>query len=147
MKAEKETLKQKLEIIEENKTYLESQKTEKIDPENFEKLQAVKHSLFEITEASIDIASHIIAAEGFQKPDEYAEMFSILSKNNVITEELSSKLKELARFRNLLVHRYGELEEEKLKQIINKDLKDVSDFATEIYRYMENEEEREDERP
>ncbi|MFB6115372.1 MAG: DUF86 domain-containing protein [Candidatus Nanohalobium sp.] len=137
MKAEKETLKQKMQVIDENLRYLENQNPANLSESDFEKLQAVKHSLFEITEACIDISSHIIAAEGFEKPEEYAGMFPVLSKNKIITEELASKLEEMARFRNLLVHRYGEIESEKLEEFIREELEDVKQFTSSIYKYME----------
>lgn len=137
MKAEKETLKQKMQVIDENLRYLEDQNSTDFTESEFEKLQAVKHSLFEIAEACIDISSHIIAAEGFEKPEDYSGMFLVLSKNELITSELASNLEDMARFRNLLVHRYGELEPKKLQEFIQEDLQDVKKFTSAIYKYME----------
>lgn len=137
MKAEKETLKQKMQVIDENLRYLEDQNSTDFTESEFEKLQAVKHSLFEIAEACIDISSHIIAAEGFEKPEDYSGMFPVLSKNELITSELASNLEDMARFRNLLVHRYGELEPKKLQEFIQEDLQDVKKFTSAIYKYME----------
>lgn len=136
MKAEKETLKQKLQIIDENINYLENNKPE-ISGDDYGELQAVKHCLFEIAEASIDMASHIVAAEGFEKPESYAEMFPVLSKNDILDDELAEKLSEMARFRNLLVHRYGDIDEQKLENFIKQDLKDVKKFSQSIYTYIE----------
>jgi len=50
---------------------------------NYKDIQAVKYSLFEMIEASIDIASHIISIKGFERAESYAEMFEILGKKNI----------------------------------------------------------------
>lgn len=138
MKPNTETLKQKMEIIDKNFSYLQDKKGF-FDPEeaDFEELQAVKHSMFEIAEACIDIASHIIAAEGFERPSEYPEAFSVLEKEGIIGKELSGKLKDMARFRNFIAHRYDKVENQRLKQILEKDLQDVKGFTASIYEYMD----------
>jgi len=138
MKANADTLNQKMEIIDENLSYLKDKK-ESFDPEeaDFEELQAVKHSMFEIAEACIDIASHIIAAEGFERPSEYPEVFSVLEKEDIIDKELSGNLKDMARFRNFIAHRYDKIENQRLKQILEEDLEDVNSFTSSVYRYMD----------
>ncbi len=104
---------------------------------SFEEIQAVKHSLLEVTEAFIDIASHIIATEGFERPSSYAEMFSTLAKYSVIPADLSTRMAEMAKFRNFLVHRYNRVDEERLMEIRAEDLHDVREFVEKIYEYFE----------
>jgi len=52
-------------------------------------------------------------------------MFLVLGKNNVISKELAEKLAKMARFRNFLIHRYGDVNAEYLLKIINEDLQDI----------------------
>jgi uncharacterized protein YutE (UPF0331/DUF86 family) len=136
MKANTETLKQKLQIISENKEYLEKQE---FDPANagFGDLQAVKHCMFEIAEASIDIASHIIASEGFRQPDDYSGVFLVLAENGIIEENLAENLADMARFRNFLVHRYGEIEDSRLEEFLSNDLDDIEELSRAVYEYMD----------
>ncbi len=138
MKADEETIRQRMEIIAENKEYIESVR-ESFDPEkaDFESLQAVKHCLFEIAEACIDISSHIIASEGFERPDDYSGLFPVLAENEILDEELAQRLAEMARFRNFLIHRYGEVEGQRLKRFMEDDLEDVSVFTEQVYDYLE----------
>lgn len=136
MKADEELLKQKLEIIVENLEYLTSSD---FNPENagFEEKQAVKHCLLELAEASIDISSHIIASEGLDRPEDYAGLFQELGNEGFLNESLADKMSEMARFRNFLVHRYGDVDEKRLEAFIEEDLGDVRSFSESIYDYLD----------
>lgn len=138
MNADETTVRSKLELVDRNKRYLEGI-NESFDPHDadYTLLQAVKHSLFEIAEACIDIASHIVAAEGFDRPPDYAGLFPVLADNGVLNDALAERLADMARFRNVLVHQYGELEVERLQTFIEDDLNDVALFAQAIYEYLE----------
>ncbi|MFQ6077065.1 MAG: DUF86 domain-containing protein [Candidatus Bathyarchaeia archaeon] len=48
--------------------------------------------------------------EDVRRAEEYSEMFKVLEEEGVIGKELATKLEDMARFRNLLVHRYGEVD-------------------------------------
>ncbi len=61
-------------------------------------------------ESCLDVANHIIAAERFRAPQDYADSFKVLHENHVVPAELSQKLRQMAKFRNRLVHLYGEID-------------------------------------
>lgn len=136
MSLDEETLKAKAEIIDQNINYLYEKEFEPEDSD-FEEIQAVKHSLFEITESCIDIASHIIAVEGLKRPDSYKGYFQVLKQNEIISDSVKENMQDMAGFRNFLVHRYGDVENQKLRKIMKEDLDDVKQFLKEIYSYME----------
>ena len=131
---DKDLIEAKIDIIETNLKFLEEFKNKK--PEDLEKsykdLQAIKFSLFEICEACIDIANHIISAKGLERAEAYSRMFEVLAKNKIITQELGEELAKMAKFRNLLVHRYAEIKTEKLIEIINSSLTDVTEFVKSV---------------
>ncbi|MEM5778448.1 MAG: DUF86 domain-containing protein [Candidatus Aenigmatarchaeota archaeon] len=131
---DKDLIEAKFDIIEENLKFLEGYKEKKL--KEYRDIQAVKYSLFEITEACIDIANHIIAASGFERVEEYSKMFTILKKNKIISESLEKKLMEMAKFRNFLVHRYAEVKVEYLEKIIRENLIDIKMFIKEIKNYI-----------
>ena len=137
---DRDLIEAKFDIIERNlhfiRSYYEGKTAEEIE-EDYRDYQALKFSLFEIVEACIDIANHIIAAERFERAEEYSQMFIVLAKNNVISEKLAEKLSNMARFRNLLVHRYGEIEAERLMEIVKEDLNDVVEFVKEVKEFIE----------
>lgn len=124
----------KLDIIDRNLTFLDEFKDS--DPNRFVKsyciVQAAKHSLLEIIEACIDIANYIISAKGFRRAEKYSEMFEVLKEEKIIGEKLAARLGEMARFRNLLVHRYGEIDNKRVLEIIKHNLGDIEEFERKI---------------
>lgn len=79
-------------------------------------------------ECCLDIANHIIAAEGFRAPRDYADSFKVLEENAVLDEDLGMKLRQMAKFRNRLVHLYGEIDDAYVYAFIKQDLQDILDF-------------------
>ncbi len=136
---DRELVESKIDVIMKNLEYLDEIKNMDVEDflGSFEKKQAAKHSLQEVIEASLDIANHLISSEGWSRAETYAEMFERLCDNQVIDKSLRDKLADMARFRNLLVHRYGAIDEKRLFVIIMENLEDVHRFIEEIYKYME----------
>ena len=136
----KDLIQNKIDIIEKNLNFLIEYKD--INKENFlnnyKDVQAVKYSLFEIIESCIDIASHIISVKGFERAESYADMFEILKKNNIIESELSSKLSDMAKFRNILVHSYAKVDNSKVLTFVKEELIDVENFIKELLEITKN---------
>ena len=91
---------------------------------------SAKYYLQVSIECCLDIANHIIAAEGFRAPKDYADSFKVLEEQGLLDKDLGVKLRQMAKFRNRLVHLYGEIDDEYLYNFIGKDLKDISDFKS-----------------
>ncbi len=138
MELDKELIQLRIDIIERN-----LEEIKKIVDEGYEKFKgsfrdelASKHALLESIEACIDITNHIIVTKGFRRPMDYKDVFVILEENRILDRNLSEKLQEMAKFRNLLVHRYAEIEKEKLFKIMKINVDDIRDFIGRILRYM-----------
>lgn len=99
-------------------------------------IQAAKHSLQECIEACLDIGNHIIAEKGFRRADDYKDIYKVLEEEGVIEPELSSKLQEMAQFRNLLVHRYGEIDTRRVFVIMSEDMGDIREFVKRVLGYI-----------
>ena len=138
MSLEREIIEGKFDIIDRNLRFLEEIKTLSQDQfvESYKDAQAAKYSLLEIMEACIDIANYIISVKGFRRAEEYGEMFKVLKEEGVIGKELAIKLEDMARFRNLLVHRYGEVDNRRVLEIIKHNLKDIEEFEKEIEKFI-----------
>ncbi|MEA3342737.1 MAG: DUF86 domain-containing protein [archaeon] len=138
---DKDLVEAKFDIIERNLKFLKE--FENMDESsfmrNFRDIQASKYSLLEITEACIDIANHIIASEGYRRAETYSDMFDILLEERVINKKPADRLTEMAGFRNLLVHRYGEIDDKHVLEIIQKDMKDVKMFMKGVSKFLEDE--------
>lgn len=69
-------------------------------------------------ECLLDIGNHIIADRGYEKPESYADIFSILHQHLVIQYQLYKNLEGMAAFRNVLVHDYMRLDRARVYQTI-----------------------------
>ena len=138
MQIDKNLIQGKIDIIEKNLDFLrEYNNINALEfLNNYKDIQAAKYSLFEIIEACIDIAAHIISAKGFERPESYAEMFEILGKKNILESNLSKNLSDMAKFRNFLVHSYAKVDNSKVLEFIKEDLIDVESFIKKILEIL-----------
>jgi uncharacterized protein YutE (UPF0331/DUF86 family) len=93
---------------------------------------SAKYYLQVSVECCLDVANHIIAAEGFRAPKDYADSFKVLEEQKVYDEKLGTKLRQMAKFRNRLVHLYGEIDDAYVYEFVKKDLQDILDFKSVI---------------
>ena len=145
MQIDKNLIQGKIDIIEKNMDFLREYKDMNAQEflNNYKDIQAAKYSLFEIIEACIDIASHIISAKGFERPESYAEMFEILGKKNILESELSKYLSDMAKFRNILVHSYAKVDNSKVLAFVKEELVDVENFIKILLELINNQEQEE----
>lgn len=83
-------------------------------------------------EAALNICYHVAASEEGRVPEDYADCFEILAEAGYIEEDLARRLSNMARFRNKLVHLYGEIDYGQVYDIICNDLKDLEEFSQTI---------------
>ena len=139
MKIDQDIIEAKLDIIERNLVFLNEFKGMDYDDfaGSYKNVQSAKYSLLEIIECCIDIASHIIAVRGLGRAEEYREMFFLLGERSIIDKALAERLGDMAGFRNLLVHRYGEVDNEHVLEMIESELEDVVAFEGAVARFMD----------
>ena len=90
-------------------------------------------------EAPIGICLHVAAKVLREVPEEYAGCFQLLGHHDLIDPELSLRLARMARFRNLLVHRYWEIDYSLMYRIITgPDLDDLEEFISQISRLSDS---------
>ena len=65
-------------------------------------------------------------------------MFEILKKNKIIDTELTRKLSDMARFRNILVHSYAKVDNSKVLTFVKEELIDVENFIKELLEITKN---------
>ena len=84
----------------------------------------LERTLHLAVEAVLDIGSHIISVERMGNPKFNSQIIEILAENNIIKENVSNYI-EMAKFRNIIVHDYAEIDPEILLMIIKNNLKDL----------------------
>ena len=127
-----------VDLIEENLALIEEIKMQGFESfsNNFRDIQAAKHSLQESIEACLDIGSHIIAEKGFRRAEDYKDIYNVLEEERIIDPVLSAKLQAMAKFRNLIVHRYGKIDTKRIFIIMSEDINDIKQFASTILKYI-----------
>jgi uncharacterized protein YutE (UPF0331/DUF86 family) len=89
---------------------------------------SAKYYLQVSIECCLDVANHIIASERWRAPKDYADSFKVVCENGLIPEKLGMKLQQMAKFRNRLVHLYGEIDDSNVYQYITRDISDLVRF-------------------
>lgn len=97
---------------------------------------SAKYYLQVSIEVCLDMASHIIASERLRSPRDYADSFSVLNEAGIIHSELCRQLRQMAKFRNRLVHLYSEIDNETIYSFIQSDLDDFTEFKKVIIQRL-----------
>ena len=71
----------------------------------------------------------------FAKAETYPDVFRVLGDNQLIDEALSSRLIEMARFRNRIVHLYWEIDDSAVFDILANSLDDIRKFISIVAAY------------
>ncbi|MFQ6058693.1 MAG: DUF86 domain-containing protein [Anaerolineae bacterium] len=98
--------------------------------------RAVERTLQIAAEACLDIGRRLIALEGFRYPEDNKDVFQILREEGVVPQKLLPALVDMARFRNLVVHDYAELDDAKVYGILTRNLGDFDAYARAIADYL-----------
>lgn len=93
-------------------------------------LGSAKYYLQVSIECCLDVANHIIASERFRVPKDYADSFKVIEEEGLVSGKLGKRLQQMAKFRNRLVHLYGDIDDKNVHQYINKDVKDLVEFKS-----------------
>lgn len=101
-----------------------------------DKLDSGKYNLIVAIEGTIDICNHIVARMGGRAPCDYADCFEILGELEILPDEFVGRLKKMARFRNLLVHLYWQVDNKRVYQFLKKDIQDLKDYLKAVEKII-----------
>lgn len=99
---------------------------------NPDKIGNAKYHFVIAIECCIDIANHIIASENYRFPRDNADSFASLAEHGVVDSDFAVALGAMARFRNRLVHLYGDIDDGQLQAYLQTSLDDIDRFARTI---------------
>jgi uncharacterized protein YutE (UPF0331/DUF86 family) len=103
---------------------------------DFRNTESAKYLLIVATEAAIDICNHIVARQAGRAPEDYADCFTVLVELQIIDANLADRLQRMARFRNLLVHLYWKVDNQRVYQIIQTALNDLDEYRQQVARSL-----------
>ena len=131
-------IKTKLKIIEENIELVEENLPNAVN--EFKGLGLVKDGIYKRIETSIQevlsICSIINSDLKLGIPSNRDDIIIKLTENNILSQKMCEKVKEMKGFRNFLVHRYGKINDEIAFKDIKKGLTDFELFKKEILNFL-----------
>ena len=95
---------------------------------DFHKIASAKYLLIVSIEAAIDLCNHIISANRYRTPDDYADTFKVMEENKFFAKKFTEQLMQMARFRNRLVHIYWDVNDELVYTFLQEDIHDLELF-------------------
>lgn len=107
---------------------------------NPERVRAARYGLVVIVEAASAICNHLCARLG-RVPESYPGCFATLGELGIVESALATRLAALARLRNLLVHGYAKVDDQRLHGLLRMSLGDVDAFLSVIGDYVRRESE------
>ncbi len=116
----------KINEIEESIALIAENMPEEFD--DFENLGLMKDGIYKRIQYAIenilDICAIINSDLKFSSPGEEDEIITTLVKNKVIPKGIAGKIKEFKGFRNIIVHRYGKIDDKLAFELIKENLED-----------------------
>ena len=100
-------------------------------------IDAAKYRLVVATEAAISICAHLAVRMADRAPDTYAQCFDVLAEAGILSVDLAQRMGNMARFRNLLVHGYGDVDDGRLWEFLQIDLNDLNEYLSQIGQALE----------
>lgn len=103
---------------------------------NPEKIDGAKYNLIVAVEGVLDICHSIAARGGGRAPRDHADCFEVLGEIGFLESGFIDRLKRMARFRNLIVHLYWKVDDQRVFRILKDDLGDLREYLKIISRAL-----------
>jgi len=103
---------------------------------SLEKRRFCERTLQLLIEVCIDISQQLVKELKLGLPTEEENVFDKLFENKIISKQMHFKLKEMKRFRNILIHNYAKIDDSLVYDNVIKNNKDFLDFKTEILTFL-----------
>ncbi len=97
---------------------------------------AVEHGLQMAIQSLLDVGNHILAAETAYPVEEYRDIIVALGKEGVLPPAFAARILGIAGFRNILLHRYRQLNLCEVCDHLQDDLDDFRLFARYVTEWL-----------
>ena len=102
-----------------------------------DRLDLVSFNLMLAVQLCLDVASHLIADEGWPAAPDLAGSFSRLREQGVLSDRVAEALARASGLRNVVAHVYGRLDTELVHLAGTHGLRDLERFASEVAAWAE----------
>lgn len=90
-----------------------------------------------IVECATDINNHVVVETKNRPPEDYSISFIRAAEIGLISRELAEKLKGSAGMRNILVHEYMDIDDERVYGAISLALKDYKEYIKQVDGFID----------
>ncbi len=137
-KIREKEIKQKLREIEEAIAVIEENIPERFS--EFLGLGLVKDGIYKKTEFAIenliDVCNILNSDLSLGVPSDDEDIIRNLENNKILEKKVISKIREMKGFRNILVHKYGRIEDEIAFDLLKNNLSDFQLFKKEVLKFL-----------
>jgi uncharacterized protein YutE (UPF0331/DUF86 family) len=92
----------------------------------------VEHTLQLAIQAALDVGSHIVSDDRLGEPETGRDVFRLLGRAGLVPAELAGRLEQMAGFRNVVVHRYQDVNLDIVRDVVENHLGDLLELVTAI---------------
>ena len=92
----------------------------------------IEHTLQIAIQAALDVASHVVSDERLGEPETNRALFDLLARAGKVPAELARTLRDMAGFRNVIVHGYQDVDLAVVEDVLKNHLQDLLDFVSAI---------------
>ena len=128
-----------------NEMHCELEQIERTMPTDFRQLtndetltRSVLWSFCQVTQQCVDVATHIIAASNWDMPRHMRDAFDTLHNKGIISHSTAKAMKGAVTIRNIAIHRYIQLDLQRVHDAGLHGLDDFRAFAAEVLHVIED---------
>jgi uncharacterized protein YutE (UPF0331/DUF86 family) len=103
------------------------------------RLSSAKYNLIVAIQGCIDICNHIVAKVGGRAPEDYGDCFRLMVDLGILEKGFADRLVQMVKFRNLLIHLYWEVDNDRVYQILTNNLDDFDQFLSAVGKFLQRE--------
>jgi len=92
----------------------------------------VVHTLQVAVQAALDVASHVVSDLRLGEPETNRQLFELLRRAGWLPDRLAATMRDIAGFRNVVVHGYEAVDLRIVRDIVEHRLGDLLDFVTAV---------------
>ncbi len=92
----------------------------------------VAHTLQLAIQAALDVASHVASSEALGEPESNRALFDLLARGGWLPAEQVPALHAMTAFRNVIVHRYQEVDLAIVEDVVRNRLGDLEAFVAAV---------------
>lgn len=99
--------------------------------------RAVERTFMNLIQSCIDLAQHIRSEEALSPSGTSKKEIEALGNADIVSSDTQEKMEEAVGFRNILAHRYGDVNHDIVYDVLHDELRWFERFQTEVAQWFQ----------